>query len=310
MKNQRGQNKVSLLGEYTPAKSAGAVFSLASVLPTVLFLAVLIVLSLCGLTKNENYAQSDWYIYLSFLTPQIAFFLLVLFVFRYAKQPKSDIVQLRKCPWKYYLIAIVLQIGLLSLSELNSLFLRALEKIGYENSEILLLSLDGFGFVGVLIAVALLPAVMEETIFRGVLLGGLRSFKTGWAVVICGALFSLYHQNPAQTVYQFCCGACFALVVWRAGSILPTVIAHFLNNAFILILTKACVTAFSAPVLVAIVIPSAICLLGTLAYLIFVDKNAPKRDEDKDEKKRFFKYGSLGIAVCAIVWISALVTGL
>lgn len=310
MKNQREQNKTSLLGDYTPAKAAGAAFSIASVLPTLLFFVVLIALSLFGLTKQENYAQSDWYLYLSFLMPQIAFFVLLLYVLSYSKQPKSVVLQIRKCPYKYYVIAILLQIGLLSLSELNSLFLKVLERIGYESSDILLPSLDGFGFIGVLVVVALFPAVMEEAMFRGVLLGGLRSFKTGWAVVICGALFSLYHQNPAQTVYQFCCGACFALVVVRSGSILPTMLSHFLNNAFILILTKTGVTSFSTPALIAIVIPSAICLLGTLTYLIFFDKNTPKRDEDAGEKKRFFKYASLGIAVCAIVWLSVLITGI
>ena len=306
MKNQREQNKISLLGDYTPAKTAGTAFSVASVLPTLLFFVLLIVLSLFGLTKQENYAQSDWYLYLSFLTPQIAFLILVLWAFRYSKQSKAAILRSQKCRLKYYMIAILLQIGLLSLSELNSLFLRVLESIGYEGSEIRLPSLDGFGFCGVLIVVALFPAVMEEVMFRGVLLGGLRSFKTGWAVVICGALFSLYHQNPAQTVYQFCCGACFALVVVRSGSVLPTMLAHFLNNAFILILTKVGVASFSTPVLIAIVIPSAICLLGTLAYLIFFDKSAPCRDGDTSEKKRFLKYASVGIVVCAIVWITGL----
>ena len=309
MKNNRN-NQVSLLGEYTPAKAAGAAFSIASVLPTLLFAVVLVVLSVCGLTANESYARADWYIYVSFLTPQIAFFLVLVWFLRYSKQPTKSFLKAQKCPLKYYFIAVLLQIGLLSLSQLNSLFLRTLEKVGYENSEIVLPSLDGFGFFGVLLVVALLPAVMEEMMFRGVLLHGLRSFKTGWAVVVCGALFSLYHQNPAQTIYQFCCGACFALVAVRAGSVLPTVIAHFLNNAFILILTKFGVTAFSTPVFIAIVVPSAICLLGTLGYLIFLDKNTPKRDQSIGEKKRFFKYASLGIGVCAIVWISVLVTGL
>jgi hypothetical protein len=95
-------------------------------------------------------------------------------------------------------------------------------------------------------------------------------------------------------------------VVVRSGSVLPTMLAHFLNNAFILILTKAGVASFSTPVLIAIVIPSAICLLGTLAYLIFFDKNTQKRDTDAGEKKRFFKYASVGIIVCAIVWITGL----
>ena len=49
-----------------------------------------------------------------------------------------------------YLIAFLLQIGLLSLSELNGLFLQFLGKFGYEHTPIVLPSVEGFGFVGVL----------------------------------------------------------------------------------------------------------------------------------------------------------------
>jgi membrane protease YdiL (CAAX protease family) len=102
--------------------------------------------------------------------------------------------------------------------------------------------MDGFGFVGVLFVIAVFPAVMEETVFRGLILKGLRQSKEIYAVLLCGALFALYHQKPEQTVYQFCCGAAFALVALRSGSVLPTVVAHFINNAWILIMTKFSLT--------------------------------------------------------------------
>jgi hypothetical protein len=131
---------------------------------------------------------------------------------------------------------VLLQIGLFAFSELNTLFLEFLEGFGYTPDEIRLPSINGWGFIGALIAVALLPAVFEEILFRGVLLGGMKQFGEVKAALLCGALFALYHQNPPQTVYQFICGTAFAFIAMRSGSILPTVLSHFLNNAFILCL--------------------------------------------------------------------------
>lgn len=312
MENKRGQNdrKTSLLGEYTPAKASGAAFSFATLLPVALFFILLIVMSMCGLVK-EGYEKTDWYLYASYLLPQIAFFLILLYVLRYSKTPKKAYFQAQKCRAKYFLVAVLLQIGLLSLSELNALFLRLLANIGYVNSEISLPNMDGFGFIGVLFVIALVPAVMEEVMFRGVLLSGMRSFGTCGAVLLCGLFFSLYHQNPAQTIYQFCCGACFALVAIRAGSILPTMLSHFLNNTFILVLEKLGINSFSTPVFITIVVVSAVCLIATLVYLIFIDKGKPceAKETDKAERKRFFTYSSVGLAVCVLTWASALISG-
>ena len=136
------------------------------------------------------------------------------------------------------------------------------------------------------------------------------------AVLICGALFSLYHQNPAQTIYQFCCGAAFALVAMRSGSVLPTVLAHFVNNAVILILTKFGVSEFSAPVFITIVVISAVCLVLSLVYLVFLDENKPSEEtplretEIKTERKNFWICAAVGIAVCVLTWLLVLVTGM
>ena len=173
--------------------------------------------------------------------------------------------------------------------------------------------MDGFGFVGVLFVVALLPAVFEEILFRGVLLQGLESFGKAGSVLLCGALFALYHQNPAQTVYQFCCGAAFALVALKSGSVLPTVLSHFLNNAAILILTKAGVTEYSPPVFIVIMTVSAVCLLLSLGYLLFMDKQEKtpmEKERAKVERKQFLLCALIGIAVCALSWGAVFVAGL
>ena len=167
--------------------------------------------------------------------------------------------------------------------------------------------MDGLGFVGVLFTVAVLPAVFEEILFRGVLLDGLKSFGRWGAVLLCGALFSLYHQNPAQTLYQFCCGVAFALVAIRAGSVLPTVVSHFLNNACILLLTKYGVTEFASPTKWLVFSISAVCLVVALVWLLFGTQKEERADAQ--EKKRFFVCASVGIAVCALTWFLTLLSG-
>lgn len=312
MQNHHGQNqrnKNGLFGELTVGKTSGLAYSLATVLPVVLSFAFLIVISACGLTKKEGYETANWYLYCSYILPQLSFAIVAVWYLRRTATPVSVAVKNQKCHPKYFLVAVALQIGLLCLSQLNALFLELLGKFGYEDGGIHLPSMNGFGFVGVIFAVAVLPAVFEEITFRGVLLNGMRSFGVWGSVLLCGGLFSLYHQNPAQTLYQFCCGIAFALVAIRSGSILPTVLSHFINNAAILALTKWNVTEFSTPVFATVMSVSVVCLIASLGYLIFIDKTKPER-QDKSERKGFLVYALVGIILCALSWLLTLAGGM
>ena len=308
MQNQEKRN-IKLLGEPTQASASGIAFSLAAVLPTILSVIFLIAVGAGG------YEQTDWYLYVSYLLPQIAFAITAIWFLFYTKTPIKSAVQSQKCKPRYFVLALLLQVGLFFLSELNALFLQFLGNFGYEDAGITLPSMDGFGFVGVLLVVAVAPAVCEEIMFRGVLLNGLKSFGKVGSVLLCGALFALYHQNPAQTLYQFCCGAAFALIAVRSGSVLPTVLAHFFNNAFILLLTKFGVESFIAPVFALILLLSPICLIAALVWIFAFDKKKDDEKEqavaiDKIERKRFFIYASVGLAICVLTWIAVLISGL
>ncbi len=311
--NAQNKNvKQPLFGVRTRAKGAGIAFSLSAFLPSVVLIVALAVMGIFNLLK-EGYTEKDWYIYISYLLPQISAVLIVTFYLKYTKTSVKTAACAQKCRLKYLLLAVALQFGLLSLSELNGLFISLLEKIGYTPDDVILPSVDGFGFVGVFVVVAVLAPITEEILFRGVILDGLQSgFSALVSVVLCGALFSLYHQNPVQTAYQFCCGLAYALLAVRAGSVLPTILAHFLNNAYILILHKCGVVAFSTAVVIPLAISSGLCLMATVIYLFIFDKKQPTTGEtmektvDKKERKRFFLFALLGIVLCAITWITGL----
>jgi membrane protease YdiL (CAAX protease family) len=95
-------------------------------------------------------------------------------------------------------------------------------------------------------AIAVLPAVAEEIVFRGVLARSLATQKRlPVAIVISSAVFGIYHIVPAQMAATFMLGCVLSLLTLRARSIVPAVIAHFLNNAIALIVTREETSAVS-----------------------------------------------------------------
>ena len=297
---------------YPRKAMSGIVYSAAIVLMLVFSLlfsfTLSAVISATG-TELEILQEQDWYKYLSYGLYQIAYIAVVLlFACLYKQKPRE--FGYRKTHPKYFLVAALLAFGLLfSLNWVNGLFIRLLELVGYTAPASLLPSLEGGGIVGVLIVVALLPAILEETIFRGIILDGIKDIGTVAACLLGGLLFSIFHQNPAQTVYQFICGAVFTLVTIRADSVLPAVFMHFANNAVIIFDAKyGFLTNMSGGAYIAVCVVSGAALLGTLAYLIFFDKKTDRKKEGTI--KPFILSALVGIVASGVMWISALVTGI
>ena len=80
------------------------------------------------------------------------------------------------------------------------------------------------------LTVAIMPAFTEEFAFRGVIMGSLRKYSDGLALVVSAALFALMHGNFVQIPFTFCCGLVFGFLVIKTNSLLPSIIVHFLNN--------------------------------------------------------------------------------
>lgn len=293
------------IGTHSELKEAGIAFSLVSLLPVLCAFVLQLCLQASG---AEGYETADWYLYLCFLFPQLCTATAALV---YALRTKRRARTLyRPCKPYFFLLAVALQFGLLfSLAELNGLFISLLQKLGYHPlGDSALPSLEGWGLLPAIVVIALLPAFFEETLFRGELLQSMES--GGWGtvptVLISGLLFSLFHQNPEQTIYQFCCGACFALLAIRAGSVFPGMVAHFLNNALILVLTSQGIgslsgTAAYLPVLVL----SSVCLVLSFAALLFVGKGKGRKGKPTGD---FFLAAGVGIAICVLQWTVLLIS--
>lgn len=80
------------------------------------------------------------------------------------------------------------------------------------------------------ISYAIIPAFVEELLFRGTICRSLTVYGKGTAIVISAVLFALMHTNVEQLLYTFVAGLFFAWIYVETKSIIFPILLHFLNN--------------------------------------------------------------------------------
>ena len=178
---------------------------------------------------------------------------------------------------------------------------------------------------------AVIPAIAEETFFRGAIAFGTSGAKLFAGAAFSGIIFALYHCSLSQLLYQFIYGAILYILAKKSGSVFPSAVAHFLNNFAVITLTffGAEVNLFS-PVLIASGIAA---LMLAAALIFFIDRKAVRdtvergktaekatateagkskttkeaENEEKFSVKDFFlPFGAVGVLACVLMGAASL----
>ena len=96
--------------------------------------------------------------------------------------------------------------------------------------------------LSVIIIHALLPALLEELLFRYVPISLMGGVNKPFAVIFSSILFALAHCDIFKLPYAFLAGAVFATLTVALGTVWPAVLLHFLNNSASIIWQKYAVT--------------------------------------------------------------------
>ncbi len=83
-----------------------------------------------------------------------------------------------------------------------------------------------------LAAYAIIPAICEEFIFRGILCSEYESGGVFKAVVFSSVFFAMLHFNPVNILVYLFSGVILALVLYGSRSLFGAMIAHMLYNIF------------------------------------------------------------------------------
>ncbi len=204
---------------------------------------------------------------------------------------------------------------------LNNWILDLIEKAGLARPSVEM----PMQIVPMLLIACLLPAISEEIVFRGTVAQSLRKGNKIAALVISGALFALFHLNPAQTLHQFILGAFLTLLVFRSGSLWTSVAVHLFNNVVAVVLSFVFVddSVFRLYYLLMFVVGAVCFVLCVFGYL---KSTKSCWQNDVDVAPEMFEndniYGKnkqnsdnlntvllvVSIVVCAVFWVANLLT--
>jgi membrane protease YdiL (CAAX protease family) len=106
----------------------------------------------------------------------------------------------------------------------------------YNEQVAVIARMDNFtDYILSVVVIAFLPALFEETLFRG----GIQNLLSRWfkkpvlAIIVTSIIFSAIHGSYLGFLSRFALGFVLGWIYYRTGNIWLNIIGHFFNNAFV-----------------------------------------------------------------------------
>lgn len=168
---------------------------------------------------------------ISLLIPAFILFVIYLFI-RKKEEEKESILKIfcfKKIKWSTAIMVVIFTLLIMPLTVVvNSISMFFVDNTMMEMSAMLM----DLSFFELLMLVAVVPAILEEIVFRGMVYGSYRRSGYLWtAILISAVVFGLRHMNINQALYASLLGVMMALLVEATGSIWSSVLCHFIINA-------------------------------------------------------------------------------
>lgn len=161
----------------------------------------------------------------------------------------------------------------------------------------------------VLLVVVLLPAVMEELFFRGVLFSAMERCGTFPALLLSSLAFALVHGNLSNLAGPFVAGMIYGYMTYVLDSVWPAIFAHIVHNLGYLLLSDAARTysvlgIWSYVVLIAVFFLCLFLALAMRSLENLIEKGRIRRLQSQDAKATFTGiFFSPGIWLLIILFI-------
>ena len=121
---------------------------------------------------------------------------------------------------------------------LTSVFLAKTMEINSEmTSDYMASALTGFSFLENVIRIALLPAIVEELVFRSGLFGVYSKKNVFVGIFLSATIFALLHSNLYQIPYALVGGIAFAYAAYLTDNTGTAFVAHFIINFISIIIS-------------------------------------------------------------------------
>lgn len=155
-----------------------------------------------------------------------------------------------------------------------------------------------------LVVFAVVPAVVEEFVFRGVILGAYSKVDVKAGIVISSLFFALLHFSFGSVMYGFFFGLLFAVIRLSTGNLVYTIIMHCLFNTINVLMSYMRLDKIPA---VVVFIVFAVALFGFITLVMYffsrntIDTHKSRSESKYKPWKLITKEGYITLAVCVTV---------
>lgn len=152
-----------------------------------------------------------------------------------------------------------------------------------------------FGFMLCVISTVAVPALVEEFAFRGLVLGSLKKYGEGFAIIVSSVVFGLMHGNFEQMPFAFSVGLVLGFITIKTESLLIACAVHATNNAVSVIFDFLPSTVSQSAQNVMYIVFIMVCMLLGIAALfcggaLSNDAFTLKKGDCETDAKHCFKY--------------------
>ena len=227
-------------------------------------------------------------------------FLFSLFLWRKHKDEISIPISVRKLePTKLLQLSAITVCGI-PIALLLNYFAGVLSNAGAESVE----DVNTYPILLSVIIFAIVPAVVEEFVFRGVILGAYSKVDVRMGVIISSLFFALLHFLFGSVLYGFFFGLLFAVIRIATDNLIYTMIMHCLFNLINVLLSYMKLGEVPGTLIV-VTFTMAIMLFITLIVVFFRNNVIDIRVSYSEGKykpwKLITKEGYITMAVCISV---------
>lgn len=136
-----------------------------------------------------------------------------------------------------------------------------------------------------IVSTSVVPALIEEFVFRGIVMGSLRKYGDLFAIITSSILFAAMHGNIEQIPFAFILGLSFSYIDCKTNSLIPSILIHFFNNFYAVIsdiLNANSIISIRQIYMTRFILAAIFCVLGIMGFIYLVKKD-----------KSFFKLGNV-----------------
>ena len=155
--------------------------------------------------------------------------------------------------------------------------------------------------------ITIVAPIVEEIVFRGVILNILRRFGDCLALLLSSVLFAAVHMNLVQMPNAFIMGLVIGYFTLCTGSLWTGILIHILNNSLVLLLNELLMLLPEPQQMLVMFAVYALYLLLAIIALLLLLKNHPnmffflRSDTLSTEKKKYAAFFSSLTMVCSLI---------